>query len=182
MSGLRITAVALVTLVCGCASSPPLRYYTLSEVAPGGTSSGPQGGADSLQVTRVTLPGELDRTQLVQRIDANRLRVAEDDRWAAPLDDMIRRVLAADLRHRAAGRSGQVAVQIESFSADAACSVELRASWAWREPGAKTSSDAQRAEIEIPSGATPCPVSAVPERMSAALARLSERMLEPVSP
>ena len=183
MTRSAIAAIVLGAFACGCASSPPMRYYTLSEVAPSGAQGVPASGADALQVTRVTLPGELDRTELIQRIDANRVRIAEDDRWAAPLDDMIRRVLSADLRHRAEkGRTGQAAVQIESFSADAACAVELRASWAWRDPEAKSAAEARRAEIQLPSGTTPCPVSAVPERMSAALAQLSERMLEPVAP
>ena len=177
----RIAALVLAALACGCAGSPPMRYYVLSEVAPSGAPAVPASGAEALQVTGVKLPGELDRTELIQRIDANRVRIAEDDRWAAPLDDMIRRVLAADLRHRAeSGRTGQVSVQIESFSADAACAVDLRAAWAWREPEAKAPSETRHADIQIPPGATPCPVSAVPERMSAALAQLSERMLEPV--
>lgn len=175
----RLAAVLLTTLACACASSPPLRYYLLSEVPPSEGTGAASAGADTLRVTRVTLPGELDRTELIQRIDANRVKIADDDRWAAPLDEMIRRVLSANLRQRAAdGRSGQVSVQIESFSADAACAVQLSAVWQWQEPGSKAPADARRAQVQVPGLATPCPVSAVPERMSAALAELSERMLE----
>jgi hypothetical protein len=92
---------------------------------------------------------------------------------------MIRRALAADLRLRAdTTRSGQVAVQIESFSADLSCGVDLRASWEWRETASGAPSARRRADIEIPPGAQGCPMSDVPARMSEALARLAERMLE----
>jgi uncharacterized protein len=170
------TAVAL--LICGCASSPPLRYYVLSEASPGGsTSATPSSDMDVVQVTKVTLPRELDRNEIVRRIDATRLHIAEDDRWAAPLDDLIRRALADDLRARAGpGRAGQVSVQIESFSADMACGVELRASWEWREPGSNAP-ERRRADIQVPPAGQDCPISDVPVRMSEALAQLADRML-----
>ena len=171
-----IVGSALVLLLCGCASSPPLRYYVLSETSPAGSSS----SVDSVQVSKVTLPRELDRNELVQRIDATRVRIAEDDRWAAPLDDLIRRTLAADLRaHAGQARVGQVSVQIEAFSADMNCGVELRASWEWREPGANTPSERRRADIHTPSAGHECAISEVPVRMSDALAQLADRMLQP---
>jgi uncharacterized lipoprotein YmbA len=181
MTRSRLIAAASALLICGCASSPPLRYYVLSEPpATGAASSSSASGAVLLQVTKVTLPRELDRSEIVQRIDATRVQIAEDDRWAAPLEDLIRRTLTADLRNRAgAGRAGEVSVQIESFSADMACGVELRASWEWREPGSSTPSVRQRAEIQVPSTGQTCPISEVPLRMSEALAQLSDRMLEP---
>jgi uncharacterized lipoprotein YmbA len=167
----------------GCASSPPLRYYVLNAM-PAAASGESSSSVDQVQVTRITLPGELDRTELVQRIDANRLRIAEDDRWAAPLDDLIRRALAADLRQRAgAGPTGQVSVQIESFSADTSCGVELRASWEWRAPGANTpAAERRRADIQLPRVTADCPMSDVPVRMSEALAQLADRMLERPNP
>jgi uncharacterized lipoprotein YmbA len=177
-SGIAGAAVAL--LIWGCASSPPLRYYVLSETPPAGSAtSSPSSNADSVQVTKVALPRELDRNELVQRIDTTRVHIAEDDRWAAPLDDLIRRALAADLRaHAQTRRAGQVSVQIESFSADMACGVELRASWEWREPGSNTPPERQRADIQIASAGHTCPISEVPVRMSEALAQLADRMMQ----
>lgn len=176
----RIACGVAALLLGGCASSPPLRYYVLSEVPPAAQSNTSTSSSDAVQVTRVVLPGEIDRSEIVQRVDANRLRIAEDDRWAAPLEDMIRRVLAADLRQRAGAHAAQVSVQIESFTADVSCGVELRASWEWREPGASVPSPRRRAEIQIPAGAQACPMSDVPARMSAALSQLAQHMLEEV--
>jgi uncharacterized lipoprotein YmbA len=97
------SGLALALIVAGCASSAPLRYYMLSDVPP---TTGPAAGpSDAIRVGRVRIPGELDRSEVVQRIDANRLKIAEQDRWAAPLDEMIRRVLAADLQLRASASS-----------------------------------------------------------------------------
>lgn len=187
-----IAGSAIALLICGCASSPPLRYYVLTETSPGErsslsrnagsgsaeSSSAEPSHADSVQVTKVALPRELDRNELVQRIDATRVHIAEDDRWAAPLDDLIRRTLAGNLRARAAtGRAGQVSVQIESFSADMTCGVDLRASWEWREAGASTPSERQRADIQVPSAGGQCPINEVPLRMSEALGQLADRML-----
>lgn len=178
-----VVAVIAALLTCACASSRPLRYYMLSQapadVPPNRSTSTT---IDAVQVTRVTLPRELDRREIVQRIDANRLHIAEDDRWAAPLDDQIRRALAADLRERAgSGHTGQVSVQIDSFMADRSCGVELRASWEWREAGSSAPSERRRADIQIPSIARDCPVSEVPLRMSEALAQLADRMLGPAT-
>ena len=61
-----------------------------------------------LRVERVTIPGELDRLELVRRSSANRLQIAVFDRWAAPLEDMIRRIATADLTARLA--PGAVAI------------------------------------------------------------------------
>ncbi len=181
MTRSSIACAMTALLLCACASSPPLHYYVLSEVPPTAPSSAAAIGSDVVQVTRVVLPGELDRTELVQRVDANRLRIAEEDRWAAPLDDLIRRVLAADLRQRAGARAGQVSVQIESFSADVACGVELRASWEWREPGSSAPAPRRRADIQVAPGADACPTSAIPAHMSEALGQLADRMLEEVA-
>jgi uncharacterized lipoprotein YmbA len=180
MTRSRLIGTSVALLICGCASSPPLRYYVLSEPPAGGSASAsPVSEADAVQVTKITLPRELDRSELVQRVDATRVHVAEDDQWAAPLDDLIRRALTADLRHHAgARRAGQVSVQIESFNTDKTCAVELYASWEWREPGSSTPSERGRAEIQLPSASQGCPISEVPVRMSEALTQLADRMLD----
>ncbi|HVY82508.1 MAG TPA: PqiC family protein [Steroidobacteraceae bacterium] len=95
------TAVLSALVLVGCASSPPLQFYTLSEVAPT-SNTGATTQPLLIRVGRVRIPGELDRNELMQRINATRLRIAEQERWAGPLGDMIRRVLSADLQARGA--------------------------------------------------------------------------------
>src|SRR4051794_3177542 len=135
---MRAASAFLAVVQCGvigclvaCASHPPMHFYTLSartEQRAGGTAE----ALPPIQVARVTIPGEIDRSELVQRIDDNRLRLAENDLWAAPLGAMISRTLAEDLRSRATTASGEperLDVSVEEFIGDARCTVTLRASW-----------------------------------------------------
>ena len=171
----RVTCAAIVVALSACASSAPLRFYTLS-AAPG-AQSGSTGG---IRVARVKIPGEIDRTEIVQRIDANRLRIAEQDRWAAPLDEMIRRVLSSNLQSRG-GQSADatVSVEIDEFIGDTACAVTLRASWE-QKAGDGTHARNGREVINVPApSSSPCAAGALPAVMSEALAQLSQRILSP---
>src|SRR5678815_4057517 len=112
-----------------------MRFYTLTPIGGSSDASGPS----AIRVARVSLPGEIDRPELVQRIDANRLQLAEGDRWAAPLGEMIRRTLADDLRLRvppATGEPDSLYVDIEEFIGGPDCTVSLRAAWNIRPPKA----------------------------------------------
>ncbi len=177
INGSRAWAL-LVLGVClaSCAStSPPMRFYTLSVV--GGESANANGPL-SIRVARVTLPGEIDRAELVQRVDANRLQLADNDRWAAPLGEMVRRALSDDLRSRAPASSGDpdsLSVEIEEFIGDANCAVSLRAGWSLTRAGADQPATRGYETIRVDSQRA-CSVGALPEAMSRALAQLSTRI------
>lgn len=187
-------------LACACASSPPMRFYTLSSIDP---ESRPQVSPNTLpvRITRVTLPGELDRAQLVRRIDPTRLQIDDQNRWAAPLDDMIRRVLSADLATRlssnlvldanepAEGQRVQgLAVDVHDFYADADCTVTLQATWILTPPqlgkndGGQTTPPRQaREQTQVPASGACSGVDSVPGAMSRALALLSDRIAAAVA-
>ncbi len=190
----RLLGWLAVGVLTACASSPPVRFYTLTPIAPESRSTA---GADTLPVrlNRVTVPGELDRVQIVRRIDATRLRIDDQDRWAAPLDDMIRRVLTSDLAERlpphlvadaneSAGgdRVQTLGVDIQEFYADPSCTVTLRAVWVLtppqtqgKSPGATAPGRQGTEETQVPSAGC-SGVGTVPESMSRALALLSDRI------
>jgi uncharacterized lipoprotein YmbA len=176
----------LLALLAGC-SSPPTRYYVLSPVS---GSPAAATGATPLRVDRVRIPSELDRSQIVSRLGPNRLEVASTSRWAAPLNEMIRRVLSADLAARLPqglvidpyepiqGRPVRsLTVTIDEFYADPACEVSLRAAWVLTQPQA-----AALAGMEEVRGA---PVGKCPDglaaSMSQALAELSDRIAAAVA-
>jgi uncharacterized lipoprotein YmbA len=202
-----VGGIAVVALLTGCASSAPLRYYTLSEVPP---ATEPTSTVPAIRVGRVRIPGELDRSELVQRIDATRLKIAEQDRWAAPLDEMIRRVLLADLQTRGAtsspvaaaaapssapdaaspsmappkdnsiGTPATLSLDVEEFIGDGSCAVTLRASWELRSGATNAAAAAARTgheSIRLPPSSVTCTVGALPMAMSQALAQLSDRIL-----
>jgi uncharacterized protein len=171
--------IVLVVLLSACATSAPLRYYTLSEVPPAAEASSATNAAPGIRVGRVRIPGELDRNEIVQRIDATRLQIAEQDRWAAPLDDMIRRTLSADLQARGATSSpGTLSVDVDEFIGDASCGVTLRASWELKPTNTTTGPTRTGTElIRVPPSSGTCTVGALPMAMSQALSQLSDRIL-----
>ncbi|MEP7242248.1 MAG: PqiC family protein [Gammaproteobacteria bacterium] len=187
------TAVSLAALgVLGaCASSPAVRFYTLSEVGGVGSAAAVPAAASDvapIRVARVGLPTELDRSQIVRRMDANRLEIQDLDRWAAPLDEMILRVLWSDLAARlppntmanaAAPATHQatrlLSVELQEFSGDSNCAVTLRGAWTLklaRQPAA--GSDLQGLiNTQVPSSGA-CTVGALPAAMSQAIGQMSD--------
>jgi uncharacterized lipoprotein YmbA len=183
-----LACVAMLSCVAllSCGSSPPTRFYTLNEVAPAAGNGGSvPAGAIPLRLESVAIPAELDRPQLVHHSGPNQLSVADSDRWAAPLDEQIRRTLSDDLAARLP--AGLVAdpnepgtheprrtlsVSIGQFDADASCALTLSASWSLQQPHERTRSGSQR--IAQPSAGA-CP-TALPAAMSRALATLADRL------
>ena len=79
-------------LGAGCAS-PPARFYTLNATAAIATTP----LKVSIAVGPVSVPAAVDRPQIVVREGANELALDEFNRWAAPLEDSIARVVADNL-------------------------------------------------------------------------------------
>ena len=90
---------AVTVLLAGCASSPSVRFYTLTPVGhrEGATSSQEVAKHLSVSITPVEIPDYLDRPQIVTRQGQNELKLAEFDQWAGSLSDNISAVLAEDI-------------------------------------------------------------------------------------
>jgi uncharacterized protein len=188
---LTLTVAATSAVVAGCGSSPPLRYYTLTEV-PATARLSAADDVVPIRLDRVTIPTELDRSQLVRRIDATRLQIVDGERWAAPLEDTIRRVLSDDLASRlppnmvanpnepTIGEKRQsLSVDISEFYGDATCTVTLRAAWVLKQPDSQSSRGTE--EARIPASGSCSGVGPVPTAMSEALAQLSDRIAAAVA-
>lgn len=88
-----LAILIMAALVSGCGSTPQSDHYILtafSGEAPG--NSGP-----SIGVGPVTVPEFLNRQAMVINQDDHKLRIAKYDRWAEPLIDGVRRVMAVNL-------------------------------------------------------------------------------------
>ena len=85
--------LVLVAACLGPRSDPSAFYLLNATVAPVQAPALPV----VLGVGPVTLPGYLDRPQLVVRVSENEIALAESDRWAERLDDNVVRILQADL-------------------------------------------------------------------------------------
>jgi len=89
----------LAVMLAGCASSPPVRFYTLTPVGnQEAQRSSPEGASHvAVRVMPVEIPDYLDRPQIMTRDGRNALKLAEFDRWAGSLSDNIAAVLAENL-------------------------------------------------------------------------------------
>jgi uncharacterized protein len=131
----------LAMIVAGCGGSQQSRFYVLTEnpvpASRPATSSAPR----TVALGAVQLPSALDRPQMARRVGSDEVSYAEYERWAEPLDGMVRRVLFADLdsrlapgttlieNHTASSASLTISVDILRFDADASGLVKLDARW-----------------------------------------------------
>jgi uncharacterized lipoprotein YmbA len=103
----------------GCGSSPPSSFYALSAQR-GAVQPAP---FHIIKLRRPGIAGYLDRPEIVKRIVDHRLGVTDTDRWAAPLDEMLGRILAQDVEQRLAG--SVVFTEDGAITADADVTVEI---------------------------------------------------------
>lgn len=99
-----LVALLLVTplILAGCAPSRPTQFYTLSVAAPANETLQLTQEPLAVGVGPVALPPYLDRPQLVSRIGANKMMLADFDQWAEPLDGALPRVLSENLSRQLA--------------------------------------------------------------------------------
>jgi uncharacterized lipoprotein YmbA len=85
-------------LLAGCARTAPVSYYQLSALDAARTVPvSAEAGKVVLGIGPVRLAEYLDRPQIVTRLTANRLQLADSHRWAEPLGENIPRVLGENL-------------------------------------------------------------------------------------
>ena len=180
----RSVRAGMVLLLAACGASPPTRFYTLDPVPPEHGAVAVPGAP--VQIGQVTIPPALDRISFVTRASPNRIEVSDQDRWAAPLDGMICRVLAADLAARLSGvrvltpgdptPTGPVLtvlLNIRQFVGDAAGNVTLEADWSVLDKGEHPVFARQAAITRHAGSGQAGPIAAA---MSHALAELSDRV------
>jgi uncharacterized lipoprotein YmbA len=174
-------------LLAACSSSP-VSYLTLDPVPAAQQLAAPAPGG-VLRVGAVSLPEILDRAALVRSAGPGHLDIDDNERWAAPLDEVTRRTLTGDLGSRLAGWTvldardvtpGGAAIQrlllvdADSFAENPSGQVELNVRWTLLE-GTPPAPVLQRSEtISVPvAGAS---ATAVAQAMSGAVGILADRI------
>ncbi|KWF85308.1 hypothetical protein WL94_21955 [Burkholderia cepacia] len=90
-------AVAAALALAAC-NSPPARFYTLSPAdAAAPVRTAPANPAFLIEVPSVGVPEQVAKNQLVVQKNAAQVDVLEQERWASPPADEIRRALSDDL-------------------------------------------------------------------------------------
>jgi uncharacterized protein len=184
----RLLPGVLALMLVGCGISPKTHYYSLTPVEsaqPPELSSGPY-----LQVFHVAIPAVLDRDSLVEWAGAGELRISGTRRWAAPVDEMIQNVIAADLRRRLPdrvilpgdpvprGETQGIAINVRHFAAENAQRVVLLADWSLvaGHPAEPILTRSEAIEVPLRSSRSSEVVSA----MSKALAVFSDRIADTI--
>jgi uncharacterized lipoprotein YmbA len=91
----RLVLIALISIAASaCGASAPSHFYTLDSTA---SPEGAPSAAYTVEVGPITVPAAVDRPQFVVQTGSNRVAIDEFNRWAAPLEDSIARVIAGDL-------------------------------------------------------------------------------------
>jgi len=175
-----IVLCGLAALEAGCGSSPPSRFYTLS----GTTASAAAASSLSVAVGPVTIPGAVDRPQMVVSTGANQVELDEFNRWAAPLGNNISRVVAVNLvallgtphvtlfpEMLSAGSDFRVAIEVQRFDSTRGDSAVLDAVWIVRRARDGTS-DTGRTTVREPVQEKS--IDALVAAHSRAVARLSQ--------
>ena len=184
---MRKPASLLLVLLLAACSSSKTDYYTLSAVPP------PRGVSERarlrppLEVGEVSIPATIDRDEVVLVAPGDRLDLAGNSVWGAPLRQLIRRALSDDLTQRLpagsilppgdpAPRAGLriLTVSLEQFSGDTAGHVVLRAAWIVARSGQAPTGTPRRERIEVDAGAGNA--RAVVPAMSRALGLLADRI------
>lgn len=133
-----MVSACLAILGVGCSSTPQARFYTLSPTStPAAASS-----ETSVAVGPVAVPATVDRPQIVVSLGPNSVWLDEFNRWAAPLQDDIARVVAENLvamlgtprvarasQTVSAGFSYRAIIAVESFESVPGEMARLDAVW-----------------------------------------------------
>ncbi len=181
-----LPTVALVAAGCLAPRADPSAFFLLT------ASAGPGGIRAPLAVTLglgpVTLPGYLDRSELVTRVSENQLAVSEVERWAEPLRDNVLRAVSENLVHllqpddyltypwyESAQVDYGVAVAITRFEADSTGAVTLDADWRI------TSGDPQETLYRGESLIQESTSGATTDRSVAALSRALARLCDEIA-
>ncbi len=96
---LRCCLAAPLLLVAACAAHPD-RFYGLTTLPQ--TPRAAAADFTTHVILTVSLPGMIDRREMVINTSTDRLLVLEHERWAAPLSELVAQTLARDLEQRRA--------------------------------------------------------------------------------
>jgi uncharacterized protein len=156
-NGLCLIFLLVCFVPAGCSflepKPDPSRFFSLASLPRTGQRAQDAAGTNTLAlgIGPIKFPGYLDRQQFVTRISQNRFAVAENDRWAEPLDENFSRVISQNLSillqtdrivaypwERSQQLTYQVQVEVLRFEPNAEQVVELWARWSIVDSAKKT--------------------------------------------
>ena len=128
------------------------RFFLLTPIAQSDAGSAGQGNTSGLTLGLgpVKFPAYLDRSEVVTRVEPNRVVVSENDHWAEPLKTNFTRVLSQNLSVLLGGSQilsfpwyssthldYQVVIDVQRFECDSQGNAALVAQWSIEDPTGK---------------------------------------------
>lgn len=181
---------ALLVVLTGCSALQPVKdlavHHVLEAMVPDRTLSSE---TPAIAVKRISLPGYLDRLQLVTRADGE-LVLSELDLWGEPLDAAIARVTASNLSRLTGSMNIQpvqnyttldytmlLELKVAQFEADAANQMILQGTWKLQPVNGK---DVRTHfyRIQVPIAETPDSMRGRVTAMNQALERLARQIVK----
>ncbi|MDQ2804476.1 MAG: PqiC family protein [Pseudomonadota bacterium] len=175
--------VPLLLAACGSLATT---YYTLTPVPSAQSASSGPALKPPIEVGQVSLPAIIDRDAIVVAGGGGRLDISSESVWGAPLGEIVRRALFADLTARlprgsvlppgdAGPRGGPrtLTLNVQQFGGDTSGRVVLQTDWTLTREGGRAPPP-HRVSIEINAGSGK-PAAIVPA-MSRALGELADRI------
>jgi uncharacterized protein len=185
-----VIAGALATSGCFSPQLDPSKFFVLApagaaaanSIAPAGLSPS---SSPTIGLGPIKLPEYLDRDEVVTRVGPNRLELSDEDRWAEPLNDNFRQVIAQDLTQSLGTHSivfypwvgttridYQVRIDVYRFETDPNANAQLVAHWQVLDGSGKLlyAGDSNLSEQAQPG-----------EPVAAALSRTVERLAQQIA-
>jgi len=163
MAGCLLAVLLSGLMLAGCARSAPVSYYQLSALESSRSVQVPaEAEKVAIGIGPVRLPEYLDRPQLVTRLSANRLQMADSHRWAEPLGENISRVLGENLSRLlgtdrillypwpSSGNTGyQLLVEVLNFENESDGTAKMTVRWSVKAADGETVLPARRSSHRI---------------------------------
>jgi uncharacterized lipoprotein YmbA len=150
--GAPLIATLSIALAAGCSflspRTDPTKFYVLTATAGADSTTSVRNSASHVAIGLgpVKLPDYLAHAEVVTRAAPNRLELSATDRWAEPLDESFRRVLARNLAtllgtdqvmpfpwDPSVALDYKIEVTVEHFERDASGGTQLAAGWIIRD-------------------------------------------------
>ncbi|WP_095083525.1 membrane integrity-associated transporter subunit PqiC [Pseudomonas sp. Irchel s3h17] len=148
---LRVGLVGALLVLTAC-SSDPVHYHTLIPAQPASTTR----SAASIQFEQVSVPAQVDRTQIVIRQGNSGLAVLETEWWGASLSEELQSALADQLSGTSNAHKMSLRVDVQRFDSIPGHYALLDTQWRLRNLDSDDTSTFLncRTTVQTPSGAT----------------------------
>lgn len=92
----KVILCCLVVLMTACASSKPTKFYSLTPVKDSNAEIN-NNRKLNIGIDYISVPGYLERPQIVTIKNENELNLSEFDRWAEPIANSMQRIVATNM-------------------------------------------------------------------------------------